>query len=224
MSDESNSSAHCRDVIKVSTVFLSSLLGVAPPPGLKKRNQKSQILMQPTNAPNCYSRHSDLKGLCQMQNRRVAVEAKHISNVYSPSSLNERYYSAYSAYLMQLCFVLLLCLALREATGSQNLLKMRMMLGSRRGRLNFHKTYSCAFAEGSGVVMFIQACSPSWCIPTLHFHNKTYARQACGDVRRSSSEISASSRKRRTNQRRSGNRKQRRSKMVILGLRDCPIF
>ena len=40
----------------------------------------------------------------------------------------------------------------------------------------------------------------------------------------SPAQISASSRKRRTNQRRSGNRKQRRSRIVVLGLRDCPSF
>ena len=57
------------------------------------------------------------------------------------------------------CFVFLPCLTGREATGSQNLLKMRMLLGSRRGRLKFHKTYACLSAEGSGVVSFIQAFS-----------------------------------------------------------------
>ena len=55
------------------------------------------------------------------------------------------------------CFVLLPCLAGREATGSKNLLKMRILLGSRRGRLKFHKTYACASAEGSGVVTLFQA-------------------------------------------------------------------
>ena len=45
----------------------------------------------------------------------------------------------------------------REATGSKNLLKMRILLGSRRGRLKFHKTYACTFAEGSGVVTLFQA-------------------------------------------------------------------
>ena len=53
------------------------------------------------------------------------------------------------------CFVLLTCLAGREATGSQNLLKMRIQLGSRRGCLKFHKTYECVSAEGSGKVSFI---------------------------------------------------------------------
>ena len=53
--------------------------------------------------------------------------------------------------------MLLPCLAGREATGSQNLLKMRILLGSRRGRLKFHKTYTCASAEGSGVVTLFQA-------------------------------------------------------------------
>ena len=68
LSDESNSLAHCWDVLKVSTVFLSGLW-VLPPPvqcsntGLKKRNKKCDILMQPINAPNCCSRHSDLTGL-----------------------------------------------------------------------------------------------------------------------------------------------------------------
>ena len=56
------------------------------------------------------------------------------------------------------CFVLSPCLAGREATGSHNLLKMRILLGSRRGRLEFHKTYACASAEGSGVVSQIQSC------------------------------------------------------------------
>ena len=45
----------------------------------------------------------------------------------------------------------------REATGSKNLLKMRILLGSRRGRLKFHKTYACASAEGSRVVTLFQA-------------------------------------------------------------------
>ena len=53
--------------------------------------------------------------------------------------------------------MLLPCLAGREATGSQNLLKMRTLLGSRRGHLKFHKTYTYASAEGSGVVTLFQA-------------------------------------------------------------------
>ena len=53
--------------------------------------------------------------------------------------------------------MLLPCLAGREATGSKNLLKMRMLLGSRRGHLKFHQTYACASAEGSGVVKLFQA-------------------------------------------------------------------
>ena len=56
--------------------------------------------------------------------------------------------------------MLLPCLAGREATGSQNLLKMMMLLGSRRGCLKFHKTYMCVSAEGSRVVTFIQAWRP----------------------------------------------------------------
>ena len=44
-------------------------VGVAIPPvtcsntGLKMRNKLCEILMQPSNAPNCCSHHSDLKGL-----------------------------------------------------------------------------------------------------------------------------------------------------------------
>ena len=34
---------------------------------------------------------------------------------------------------------------------------MRTLIGSRRGRLKFHKTYVCASAEGSGVVTLFQA-------------------------------------------------------------------
>ena len=53
-------SQHCLSV---------QFVGVASPPvqcfntGLKKRNQKCEILMQPINAPRCCSRHSDLTGL-----------------------------------------------------------------------------------------------------------------------------------------------------------------
>ena len=54
--------------------------------------------------------------------------------------------------------MLLPCLAGREATGSQNLQKMRMLLGSRRGHLKLHKTYACLSAEVSGKVLLIQAC------------------------------------------------------------------
>ena len=65
-SDNSNSLAALQGCIK-SQHCLS--VGVASPPvqcsntGLEKRNQKSQTLMQPSNAPNCWSRHSDLTGL-----------------------------------------------------------------------------------------------------------------------------------------------------------------
>ena len=62
------------------------------------------------------------------------------------------------------CFVLLPCLTGREATGSHNLLEMRMLLGSRRGRLKFHKTYPCVSAEVrvACVVSFIQAWYRIW--------------------------------------------------------------
>ena len=36
---------------------------------------------------------------------------------------------------------------------------MRMLIGSRKGHLKFHKTYACLSAEGSGVVTQIQACT-----------------------------------------------------------------
>ena len=42
--------------------------------------------------------------------------------------------------------MLLPFLAVREAAGSQNLLKMRILLDSRRDHLKFHKTYVCASA------------------------------------------------------------------------------
>ena len=72
-------------------------------------------------------------------------------------SLKERYYSAYLMNCDLIGFVLLPCLAGREATGSQNLLKMRILLPSRRGPLKFHITYTCVSAEGSGVVTLFQA-------------------------------------------------------------------
>ena len=69
LSDKSNSLAHCWDVLKVSTVFLSGLWAPVQcsNTGLKMRTKMCEILLQPSNAPNCCSCHSDLKslvGLC----------------------------------------------------------------------------------------------------------------------------------------------------------------
>ena len=67
---------------------------------------------------------------------------------------------AESAVLLRLPHANVTCFALSCYPAWQeehNLLKMRILLGSRRGRLKFHKTYACASAEGSGVESQIQA-------------------------------------------------------------------
>ena len=49
------------------SIFLSGLWASPPAQcsnaGMKKRNKKCEVLIQPSNAPNCCSRQSDLKGL-----------------------------------------------------------------------------------------------------------------------------------------------------------------
>ena len=60
---------HMQGCIKSQHCLSDWFLGIASPPvqcsntGLKKRNQKSHTLMQPSNVQNCCSCHSDLTGL-----------------------------------------------------------------------------------------------------------------------------------------------------------------
>ena len=69
LDDESNSSAHCWVVLKISTVFLTRLwaspllLFSAQILAWRRRNQKREMLMQHSNAPNCCSLHPDPRPL-----------------------------------------------------------------------------------------------------------------------------------------------------------------
>ena len=68
------------------------------------------------------------------------------------------------AFLLRLPHATVTCLALccYPAWQERGLwltkpVQMRILLGSRRGHLKFHKMYVCASTEGSGVITFIQA-------------------------------------------------------------------